>query len=180
MNFGLQEGDCIESSTVWSLYSDNYCWHLFFPVIIERSIPKREKLTLTYQSPIIVTNNSSFEVLALLLWLPQGLLPHSAVQMLFPPQYLRVHSHDFQSLASLCCFAEVTSVPSAIPLTNQRLLAFRLPFSSALQGHKGKTMWWNWSRKTCLLQRSSSKTIGDDIREDNRQRSKAKHSVCMK
>ena len=30
------------------------------------------------------------------------------------------------------------------------------------------------------LQRSSSKTTGDDIREDNHQRSRAKHPVCMK
>ena len=37
--------------------------------------------------------------------------------------------------ASLCCFAEVTSVPSAFPLTNQSLQAFRFPSSFPSRGH---------------------------------------------
>ena len=38
----------------------------------------------------------------------------------------------------MCCFAEVTSVPSAFPLTNQLFLAFRFPLFSALRGHNSE------------------------------------------
>ena len=39
----------------------------------------------------------------------------------------------------MCCFAEVTSVPSAFPLTYQSLLALRFPSSLPSRGHSRST-----------------------------------------